>query len=82
MPSDSFLQQAVPALEHVGVRMADGQGMSTSSSGLSDIFNQVAVHHSAGDFCTIPNNVYEPGIGHARQTEHSGNCRERDTGRR
>ena len=57
VPSDSFLQQAVPALEHIGVRMAYGQGMSTSSSGLSDIFNQVAVNNSAGDFCTVSNNV-------------------------
>ena len=57
VPSDSFLQRAVPALEHIGVRMAYGQGMSTSSSGLSDIFNQVAVNHSAEDICTISNSV-------------------------
>ena len=56
-PSDTFLQQAVPALEQIGVRMAYGQGMPTSSSCLSDIFNQVAVNYPAGDFCTTLSSV-------------------------
>ena len=57
VPSDTFLQQAVPALEQSGVRMAYGQGMSSSSSCLSDIFNQVAVNYPAADFCTISSSV-------------------------
>lgn len=53
VPNDTFLQQAVPALEQIGVRMAYGQGVSNSSSCLLDIFNQVAVKYPAGDFCII-----------------------------